>query len=110
MSQQQLHEAAATAERRALGEAAQALQGEQQAVKQAHLLVHNKSYLYYITVQSVIILIFHWFVQNTCLHDEIDVFLISIRSWFGSACHLPPLHEDVCMQSQYELCMLSVSI
>lgn len=50
VSQQQLHEAAAAAERRALGEAAQALQGEQQAVKQAHLLVHTISYLSSITV------------------------------------------------------------
>ena len=39
MAQQQLHEAAAAAERHALGEAAQALQGEQQAVNQSHLLV-----------------------------------------------------------------------
>ena len=39
MAQTQLHEAAAAAESRALGEAAQALQGEQHAVKQTHLLV-----------------------------------------------------------------------
>ena len=39
VAQQQLHEAAEAAEGRALGEAAQALQGEQQAVQQAHLLV-----------------------------------------------------------------------
>ena len=39
VAQQQLHEAAAAAERHVLGEAANALQGEQQVVKQAHLLV-----------------------------------------------------------------------
>ncbi|KAL8676309.1 MAG: hypothetical protein Q9186_007166, partial [Xanthomendoza sp. 1 TL-2023] len=38
VAQQQLHEAAAAAESRESGEAAQALQGEQQAAKQAHSL------------------------------------------------------------------------
>ena len=41
VAQQQLHEVAAAAERRALTEAAQAQQGEQQA----HLLVHTMSLL-----------------------------------------------------------------
>lgn len=70
VSQQQLHEAAAAAERRALGEAAQALQGEQQDVKQAQLLVHSMSYLYSALVRSVISLIFHSAVQNACLHVQ----------------------------------------
>lgn len=66
VSQQQLHEAAAAAEGRAVGEAAQALHGEQQAVKQAHLLVHTC--LYSILVRFVISLMFHWLVQNACCH------------------------------------------
>lgn len=71
VAQQQLHEAAEAAEGRALGEAAQALQGEQQAVQQGHLLV-----------PTYLLSAFHQSFVHSGIHQSVGG--LSVHAWLAS--------------------------
>lgn len=70
VAQQQLYEDAEAAEGRALGEAAQALQGEQQAVQQAHLLV-----------PTYLLAAFHQTSVHSDIHQSVGG--LSVHAWLA---------------------------